>query len=145
MERSIAEERQIKRMPTKKAKVVASLPKEKREKVEGLIDAIEASWLNEFMEYIRSPWKMLWPNFIAWIARGFWALVWVAIVITLVWWILSTMISLPLIGKWIEPYVESFQYEFNKYTEATNYKENFVRMEETLRDIKLELQKTPKL
>lgn len=144
MEQSITEERQIKRMRTKKEKEVEALPIAKREKIEGLIDAIEGAGLDEFMEYIRSPWKMLWPNFVAWIARGFWALIWVAIVITLVWWILSTVISLPLIGKWIGPYVEDIQYEFKKYTEATNYKENFVRMEQSLLDIKTELQKTPK-
>ncbi len=50
------------------------------------------------------------------------------------------MISLPLIGKWVSPYVEQVQYEFRKYTEATNYKDNFDRMEATLKDIKTELQ-----
>ena len=54
------------------------------------------------------------------------------------------MISLPLIGKWIEPYVAQVQYEFNQYTEATNYKDNFSRMEQTLLDIKKELEKNPK-
>lgn len=61
--------------------------------------------------------------------------------ITLVGWTLSTMISLPLIGKWISPYVEQLQYEFKKYTEATNYKENFRNIETTLTDIKNELKK----
>jgi hypothetical protein len=42
-----------------------------RVELEHLLDAIEASGLSEFMEYIRSPWKMLWPNFVAGIARGF--------------------------------------------------------------------------
>ncbi len=65
MEQSITEERQIKRMRTKKEKEVEALPIAKREKIEGLIDAIEGAGLDEFMEYIRSPWKMLWPNFVA--------------------------------------------------------------------------------
>ena len=141
MEKSVKEEQQIKRMPTKKIKEISRLSAKKRETMEWLIDAVESTWLEEFMEYIRSPWKMLWPNFVAWIARGFWALVWVAIVVTIVWWTLSTMISLPLIWKWIEPYVEQVQYEFKKYTEATNYKDNFTRMEQSLIDIKTELQK----
>ena len=130
-------------MPQTRQKKIESLPKEKREQIEGIVDSIGAVWLDEFMEYIRSPWKMLWPNFVAWIARGFGALVWVAIVITLVWWILSTVISLPLIGKWLSPYVEQVQYEFNKYTEATNYKENFERIEGTLKDIRTELRANP--
>ena len=87
------------------------------------------------MEYIRSPWKMLWPNFVAGVARGFGALVGATIVIALVGWFLTTLIDLPLIGKKIEPYVEMAQTEFKKYTEATNYRENFERMESTLRSI----------
>jgi hypothetical protein len=91
------------------------------------------------MEYIRSPWKMLWPNFVAGIARGFGALVGVTIVITLIGWFLSTLIDIPLIGKKMEPYIESVRYEFNKYTEATNYKANFENIEVLLTDIKTEL------
>lgn len=140
MEKSISEEKQIKRMPTKKEKKVEELTPAERARIEWLIDAIEATGLEEFMEYIRSPWKMLWPNFVAGVARGFWALVGVAIVVTIVWWILSTMISLPLIWKMLEPSIAKIQYEFNKYTEATNYKENFERIELTLRDIKTELE-----
>ena len=54
------------------------------------------------------------------------------------------MISLPLIGKKLEPYAEKVQYEFTKYTEATNYKEDYARMESLLRDIKTELQNSTK-
>lgn len=61
------------------------------------------------MEYIRSPWKMLWPNFVAGVARGFGALVGATIVIALIGWILATIIDLPLIGKRIEPYVQQIQ------------------------------------
>jgi hypothetical protein len=52
-----------------------SLPREElseRKEIEQyrhLIKAIESSGLHEFTEYIRSPWKMLFPNFIAGIAR----------------------------------------------------------------------------
>jgi len=35
------------------------------------VNAIDAAGIQEFMEYIRSPWKMLWPNFVAGVARGF--------------------------------------------------------------------------
>lgn len=51
------------------------------------------------------------------------------------------LIDLPLIGKKLEPYVEQVQTEFKKYTEATNYKENFENIEITLKEIKSELQK----
>ena len=52
---------------------------------------------------------MLWPNFVAGVARGFGALVGATIVIALVGWILATIIDLPLIGKRIEPYVQQIQ------------------------------------
>lgn len=141
MERSVQQKKEIQRMPTQKGTKIRKLSESEQEKIEGLIDAIEWAGLDEFMEYIRSPWKMLWPNFVAGIARWFGALVWVTIVITLVGWFLTTLIDLPLIGKKMEPYVEMVRYEFNKYTEATNYKSNFENIEATLSDIREELRK----
>lgn len=55
--------------------------------------------------------------------------------IALVGWILSTIIDLPLIGKKLEPYVEKVQSEFSRFTEATNYRPHFERIEETLNAI----------
>ena len=136
MEKSVQEEQQIKKMPTKKATMIKKLPKKQQEEVEGLIDAIGAVWLEEFIDYIRSPWKMLWPNFIAWVARGFGALVGATIVIGLIGWSLTVIIDLPLIGQRLEPYVTHIQTEFKKYTEATNYKNNFDNMEKVLIEIR---------
>ncbi len=65
MEKSVTEQTQTKKMRTKKEKSIESLSQSEILKIEGLIDAIEATGLDEFMEYIRSPWKMLWPNFVA--------------------------------------------------------------------------------
>lgn len=135
MEKSVTEHNEIKKMRTNQKEKIESLPPEKANNIEWLIDAIGASGLEEFMEYIHSPWKMLWPNFVAWVARGFGALVWATIVIALVWWTLSTIIDLPLIGKKLEPYVEDIRTEFNKYTEANNYRPHFERIENTLQNI----------
>lgn len=135
MEKSVTEKTQIKKMSAKKEKTIEALSLYQIEQVEGLIDAIESAGIDEFIEYIRSPWKMLWPNFIAGVARGFGALVGATIVIALIGWILATIIDLPLIGKKIEPYVEKVQTEFSKYTEANNYRANFERMEATLNSI----------
>lgn len=139
MEKTVEEQTQIKKMRTKKEKTIEALTTYQINQIEGLIDAIEASGLEEFMEYIRSPWKMLWPNFIAGIARGFGALVGATIVIALVGWILSTIIDLPLIGKQIEPYVNRAQEEFQKFTEANNYRPHFEKIEETLNGIQDEI------
>ena len=135
MEKSNTEQSQIKKLPVKRRKIIEKLPASEKAQVEWLVNSMEAAWLQEFMEYIRSPWKMLWPNFVAWVARGFGALVWATIVIALIGWILATLIDLPLIGKRIEPYVQQVQTEFKKYTEATNYRDNFERMEATLESI----------
>ena len=61
----IQEHEEIKKMSGKKGKTIQSLSQTEIDRLEGLINAIESTGLEEFMEYIRSPWKMLWPNFIA--------------------------------------------------------------------------------
>lgn len=136
MEKSIQEQEQIKKMPNKRAAIIKKLPQKDQENIEWIIDAIGAAWLDEFIEYIRSPWKMLWPNFVAGIARGFGALVWATIVIGLIGWTLAVIIDLPLIGRRLEPYVHEVQTEFKKYTESTNYKQNFENMEKLLIEIR---------
>jgi len=136
MEKDIHDEQQIKRMPTKRTASIRKIPKKTQEEVEGLVDAIQAIGLEEFMDYIRSPWKMLWPNFIAGVARGFGALVGASIVIAIIGWSLTLIIDLPLIGQKLEPYVTHIQTEFKKYTETTNYKPNFENMEKLLIDIR---------
>lgn len=65
IEKTVAERKVIKKMPNKKEKAIEALSLYQIEKIEGLIDAIGSAGLDEFMEYIRSPWKMLWPNFVA--------------------------------------------------------------------------------
>lgn len=121
-----------------------SLTEQEQKNLKGLIEAIESTGLDEFMEYIRSPWKMLWPNFIAGVARGVGALVGAALVIALIGWILSKLISLPLIGQSLEPYIRDIQTEVNKYTEATNYKDEFREMRDLLREINQTLSEQPK-
>jgi Domain of unknown function (DUF5665) len=141
LEKSVSEHKVIKKMSTKKEKSIEALSIYQIDRIEWLIDAIGSAGLDEFMDYIRSPWKMLWPNFVAGVARGFGALVGATIVIALVGWTLSTLIDLPLIGKKLEPYVEQVQNEFNKYTESMNYKPHFDRMESTLNSIDETLQR----
>lgn len=113
-----------------------NLTPEQIEQLENIISGISSAWLEEFMEYIRSPWRMIWPNFIAGVARGVGALVGAAVVIALIGWILSKMISLPLIWAKIEPYINEIQTEITKYTESTNYSKNFEKMETVLMEIR---------
>lgn len=68
MEKDIHDEQRIKRMPAKRTASIRKIPKT-QEEVEGLVDAIQAIGLEEFMDYIRSPWKdNTSANFIAGVA-----------------------------------------------------------------------------
>ncbi len=135
IETSITEHREIKKMPTRRKVAIEALTPEQINKVEGLIDAIGSSGLDEFMEYIHSPWKMLWPNFVAGIARWFWALVGVALVLAGIGWILAITVDLPLIGKRLEPYVERAQKDLNHYIEQTNYSDEFKSLDISLKSL----------
>ena len=135
MEKMIQEHEEIKKMSGKKGKTIQSLSQTEIDRLEGLINAIESTGLEEFMEYIRSPWKMLWPNFIAWVARGIGALLGAALVLTVIGWIFAVTIDLPLIGKRVEPYITKVQTELNTYIQQTNYKDEFKAMESHLKQI----------
>ncbi len=68
-------------------------------------------------------------------ARGIGALIGAGIILGLIGWFLSSLISLPLLGKKVEPYVEKLQHEVNRYTETTNYNPHFIKFEESLSNI----------
>ena len=129
----------ITKLPDDKEKAILKLPEKQQRDIDGIIAAIESAGLEEFTDYIRSPWKMLWPNFVAGVARGFGTLVGAAIVIAIIGWFLTTLIDLPLIGKKLEPYVENLQTEISKYTEATNYKTDFSEIRRLLGEIEKKL------
>lgn len=135
IEASVTEHKEIKKMPTRRKRTIEELSPEQIDRVEGLIDAIGSSGLDEFMEYIHSPWKMLWPNFVAGIARWFGALVGVALVLAGIGWIFAITVDLPLIGKRLEPYVDRAQKELNHYIEQTNYSDEFKSLDSSLKDL----------
>lgn len=134
---------QINKKPQKISEIIAknNMTEMQKKDLERLVESIESAGLDEFMEYIRSPWRMLWPNFVAGVARGIGALIGAALVIAIIGWILTQMISLPLIGKELEPYVSKVQAEITRYTESTNYNDNFENMEKTLLEIRDEIKR----
>lgn len=135
-------EKNLQKLPDERQNNIRrELTESEKKDLERLIVAIESSGLDEFMEYIRSPWKMLWPNFVAGVARGIGALIGAALVIAIIGWVLTQMISLPLIGAKLEPYVTEIQEEITKYTESTNYSKNFQNLEKTMLEIRDELKK----
>lgn len=135
IENSLEAKKQVKKLPAARRKAIQSLPSEEIDRIEGLIRAIEAAGVQEFTEYIRSPWKMFWPNFFAGMMRGFGALLWVALVLAGIGWIFAITIDLPLIGKRLEPYVNAVQNDLNRYIQQTNYEDEFIRMQQSLEAI----------
>lgn len=139
-EEKLTPKEQLEKLPNEKQEFIKQELTDKQKKdLEGLITAIEAAGMEEFIEYIRSPWKMLWPNFVAGMARWVGTLLGAAIVIAIIGWVLTKMISLPLIGKSLEPYIKNVQGEITKYTESTNYNDNFEHMEKLMTEIRDEL------
>lgn len=65
MDTKLSQEKQIKKITPQKRKKILEKPALERADIEGFMNALQAAGMDEFMEYIRSPWKMLWPNFVA--------------------------------------------------------------------------------
>lgn len=120
-----------------------NLSESEKEQYRNFLSITESMGLDEFLELIQSPWRIFWMNFVAGMIRGIGALIGAAVVIALIGWILSKVISLPLIGEKLEPYIHQAQSEIQKYTESTNYKNNFEQMQKTLQEIRDELKKNP--
>ena len=68
--------------------------KEKIEKLELIIRRLDASGIYEFVELSQKTWKIMWMNFVAGIARGLGFTVGTAIVLAIVYKIISHLISL---------------------------------------------------
>ena len=57
--------------------------------------------LDEFVQYLRSPWRIIWANFLAGIFRGLGFIVGVTVVLALVVWVLVQVLGgLPFVGEW---------------------------------------------
>ena len=105
------------------------------ENIASIIRAIDSLGFEEFIEYIKSPWRLILPNLVAGIARGVGALLWATIVIAIITWFIAQLAVIPLIGQ----YFGQIQTETQKYIEATNYSDEFRDMGSLLREIRDEL------
>lgn len=84
----------------------------------------------EFVNYLRSPWRIFWTNFVSGILRGLGIIVGMSIVFALVLWLIAIFVDFPLIGE----YVEQAQSKLQEYAEQTNYTDNFERIEKILEE-----------
>lgn len=81
-----------------------------------------------FIQYVSSPWRIVWVNFVAGIFRGLGALIGASLVIALLVWILSLFVDAPLVGE----YATNVKTTVSGYVEDTNYNDEFDRLGDSL-------------
>ncbi len=87
--------------------------------------------LEYFVNYVSSPWRIIWMNFVAGIFRGLGAIIGASIVIGLVIWVLGLFTKIPLLSEYTQE-VDEF---VSEYIYKTDYNEELDQMNETLRRI----------
>ena len=104
-------------------------PLSKREK------QLAAEAMEYFIQYVSSPWRIVWVNFLAGIFRGLGALIGASIVLALIVWVLTLLVDVPLVGE----YAKDVKATMASYMKDTNYNDDFDRIADTLERIEKEL------
>jgi uncharacterized oligopeptide transporter (OPT) family protein len=58
--------------------------------------------LEEFLAYLKSPWRIMWTNLLAGIFRGLGILIGLTVVFALLIWLLNKFVDFPLIGQYFQ-------------------------------------------
>ena len=98
---------------------------------------LAAEAMEYFIQYVSSPWRIIWVNFLAGIFRGLGALIGASIVLALLIWVLSKLVDVPLVGE----YAKEVKSTVTGYVKDTNYNDDFDRIGDTLERIEEELKK----
>ncbi len=107
-----------------------SLPKTSPDKE--IIKAFEAAGIIDYLQYLQSSKQIMWVNFKAGIAKGLGITIGMTVVVGIIIWILTKLVSLPVVGE----YFEQAEVLINEYSENTNYTDEFAEMNELLREIR---------
>jgi len=59
----------------------------------------------DFVNYLSSPWRIMWINFWAGVFRGFGILIGMALVIGILIWVMTQLVDFPLIGVYFQQIV----------------------------------------
>ena len=65
-------------------------------------NAFKELQVKEFVEYIRSPWRIMWHNFLAGVFRGLGLIVGLTVVFAVLIWFLAGLVDFPVIGQYFE-------------------------------------------
>ncbi|HID91848.1 TPA: hypothetical protein EYG96_02435 [Candidatus Gracilibacteria bacterium] len=104
---------------------------------EKIIKTFEIASIDDYVRYLKSPWRIIWSNLLAGIARGIGFILGVTVVLGAVVWFLAQLVDVPLIGE----YFQAIERSINDYTESTNYKQEFQNMESLLEEINTSLKR----
>ena len=64
--------------------------------------ALKELQVSEFIKYLRSPWRIMWHNFLAGVFRGLGLIVVMTVVFAVIIWFLAGLVDFPLIGRYFE-------------------------------------------
>ncbi|MBI5413152.1 hypothetical protein HZA42_02265 [Candidatus Peregrinibacteria bacterium] len=72
-------------------------------KMDKILEKLKRVELQEFTNYLHSPWRVLWANFLAGTARGLGFLLGVTLVLTIVGFVLTKVLShMPFVGDFFQ-------------------------------------------
>jgi hypothetical protein len=71
-----------------------------KKEMKHMIAALEGVGMDEFVRYMKSPWRIIWANFLAGIFRGLGIIVGMTVVFAILIAILNQMVDWPLIGEY---------------------------------------------
>lgn len=67
---------------------------------EALEKAFKELQVSEFVKYLRSPYRIMWHNFLAGIFRGLGVIVGMTVVFAFLIWLLTNLVDFPVIGQY---------------------------------------------
>ena len=94
-------------------------------------DRVVSNELEEYLLYLRSPFRMMWLNLVAGVFRGLGAVIGASVVVGVLLWLLSLTLSFPLVGQ----HMRGLHDQFSEFIEEARYTDDFERIEDLLRDI----------
>jgi hypothetical protein len=115
--------------------MMKSIPKYSPDKE--IVKVFEAAGVVEYMEYLQSGKRIMWLNFKAGIAKGLGLTLGMTVVLGVFVWILTLLVDLPIVGEY---FGEAQQY-LTEYADNTNYTDEFMEMNQLLREINEGLKK----
>lgn len=65
--------------------------------------------ISEFIVYLKSPWRIIWANFLGGIFRGLGIIIGMTLVIGIIIWLLSQFVNFPLIGNYFKGLLETLE------------------------------------